>query len=202
LSPLKYRGWLLGAAFFHFILIVAVCCRDTGTAIVEGGAILPEQWTGMWQTIEQGAKEALGENLSKRNPIRQSVGAYLNAAGIEAGYGFFAPSIPGANELLFEIHYSDGRVEYEAATMRGNAAALRLASFLDVISRAKEDNVRQGLIKYLAYALWREHSDVTRVRAMLGNINFPSSSAFARGEQETYHSSHVYDFTFEVKPKN
>ena len=143
---------------------------------------------------------ALGQNFSKNNPIRQVVGGYITAAGVEAGYGFFAPNISGAEKLIFELHYADGRVEYETPNVRSKAAALRVASLYDIIARVKDESVRVGLIKYLAYSTWREHPGLVSIRALLGAINFPSPHAFARGESESYDASRIYDFSFDVTP--
>ena len=178
-----------------------MCCRDTFTVIVQGNTLLPKRFENASQRGERFVDEALGQTLSKGNPLRRTVGAYVNAAGIETGYGFFAPNIPGTNELTFELHYGDGRVENRTASVHGSAAALRLASLFDLIVRLEDETVREGLIKYLAYAVWREHPDVASIRATLGTINFPSPAEFARGERESHRASHVYDFIFEVKPE-
>jgi hypothetical protein len=196
------KRYLFAAAGLHFALVATICCHDTFSALVKGETLLPRRFDEASQNTERFIEHALGQTLSKRNLFRQTVGTYVNAAGIEAGYGFFAPNIPGTNRLIFELHYGDGHVEHETPTIHGGGAELRLANLLDLIARVEDETVREGLIKYLAYAVWREHSDVASMRATLGTINFPSSGDFARGERESYHASHVYDFTFEVKPQN
>ena len=185
----------------HFVLIGAVCCRDAFTVAAQGGTLLPQQFQPWSQRSKIFVEGVLGQDLSKRNPIRQITGAFVNCAGIQSGYGFFAPNIPGTNELTFELHYADGHVENRSPNVHGTAAALRLVSLLDLIVRLEDESVREGLIKYLAYAVWREHPDVASIRATLGTINFPPPAQFARGERESYRASHVYDFTFEVKPE-
>ena len=62
--------------------------------------------------------------------MRRSIATYLHAAGIQSGYTFFAPNIPGYHKLIFELNYEDGRVEYESPHFSGKAAALRLDSLL------------------------------------------------------------------------
>ena len=178
-----------------------MCCRDTFTVIAQGNTLLPHRFEYASHNTEQLFETALGQTLRKTNPVRQTVGTYANAAGVEAGYGFFAPNIPGTNEIIFELYYPDGRVEYENPNGRARAAVLRLTSLVDLIARAEEESVRQGLIKYLAYAVWREHRDVTIIRAILGTINFPPPEEFARGARQWYGPPHVYDFMFEVKPE-
>ena len=193
--------FLTAAVALHIGLIVGVCSRDSFTVVAQGNTLLPRPLEKALQSAERFVNEALGQTLSKRNPVRQTVGAYVNAAGIQSGYGFFAPNIPGTNELTFELHYADGHVENRSPNVHGTAAALRLVSLLDLIVRLEDESVREGLIKYLAYAVWREHPDVASIRATLGTINFPPPAQFARGERESYRPSYVYDFTFEVKPE-
>ena len=39
--------------------------------------------------------------------IRRGIASYLHFAGIQAGYTFFAPNIPGYYRLTFELYYED-----------------------------------------------------------------------------------------------
>ena len=55
----------------------------------------------------------LGQDLAASNPAREALATYLHIAGIESGYGYFAPNVPGSYKLVFELHYPDGRVQYE-----------------------------------------------------------------------------------------
>ena len=77
--------------------------------------------------------------LAASNPIRQVLATYLHLAGIETGYGYFAPNVPGSYKLVFELHYPDGRVEYELPSVSSAAAGLRLAGLLDKIGRTPYD---------------------------------------------------------------
>ena len=52
-----------------------------------------------------------------------------NIAGIETGYGYFAPNVPGGYRLVFELHYPDGRVEYELPSVSSAAAGLAHSRF-------------------------------------------------------------------------
>jgi hypothetical protein len=196
------RVFLTAAVALHFILIVAVCCRDTFTVIAQSSTLLPHRFESASHDMKQSVETVLGQTLTKTNPVRQIIGTYLHAAGIEAGYGFFAPNIPGTNEITFELHYGDGHVEHRMLTVHESAAALRFVSLLDIIVRAEDESVREGLIKYLAYAVWRDHRDVASIRAILGRIDFPPPDEFAGGEREANRALHVYDFTFEVKPEH
>lgn len=135
----------------------------------------------------------LGQSLPKRNLFHQGLGAYLDVTGIEASYSFFAPHVPGAYKLVFELHYPDGRIEYETPRVKTASAELRVYSLLDQIGWVKDATVREGMIKFLVYAVWREHPDVSMVRAIFGIMSFPMAAEFAQGQIESYRVLYAYD---------
>jgi len=87
----------------------------------------------------------------------------VQLAGIETGYGYFAPNVPAGYRLVFELHYRGGRVEYELPSVSSAAAGLRIASLVDSIGRTPYDALREILVKTLAQAIWREHPNVEKV---------------------------------------
>ena len=117
--------------------------------------------------------------------MHEALATYAQVAGIEAGYGYFAPNVPGGYRLVFELHYSDGRVEYELPSVRSAAAGLRIAGLLDSIGRTPSDALRELLVKTLAQSVWREHPDVQSVRAIFGSIRLPSVREFTEGKRES-----------------
>lgn len=138
----------------------------------------------------------LGGSLAVSNPVRQALTAYLNSAGIEGGYGFFAPRVPNSTKLVFELHFSDGRIEYELPHVRADAAGLRLSELLDKISATDYEPLRELLLKMLAYSVWQENPDATSIRAVLGYIDVPSPAEFNGGKRESYNLVCAYDFRF------
>ena len=130
------------------------------------------------------------------NPVRQILGGYLHTAGIEAGYGFFAPNVPSNYKLVFEIHYRDGRIEYDLPSVSGAATGLRLANLLDNIGNTRYDPLREMMLKMLAYSVWREHSNATMIRAVFGFVNLPTATEFEHGKKESYEFLYAYDFHF------
>ena len=162
---------------------------------------MPSYFDPLWQKAETLASSALGERLAPENPVRQAVSAYLHSAGIEAGYGFFAPNVPASYKLVFELHYSDGQIEYELPRVNRRATALRLVSLLDMIGHTRHSSLREGIIKMLAYSTWREHPDATIVRAVFGLIHFPTPADFEQGRKESYEVLYAYEFAFANEPK-
>ena len=181
----------------HFLLNLLFSFRETLRLVAEGPTILPTSFKTFSRKAETTVSIALGQHLAPLNPIRQAVATYLNVAGIEAGYGYFAPNVPVSYKLVFELHYSDGRVEYELPSVSGAAAGLRLASLLDNIGRTPYAALREHLVKMLALSIWREHPEVKTIRAVFGSIALPSVSEFEHGKRASYTFLYAYDFSLQ-----
>lgn len=179
----------------HFLLVITVSCRETFWLVARGVTIFPPSFDRYSQKAEVAASALLGQYLPASNLERQVIQTYLDVAGIERGYGYFAPNVPASYKLVFELHYPDGRVEYEIPHVDSAAAQLRVAGLLDQIGRTDHDALREILIKMLAQFVWREHPDVIMIRAVFGSISLPSLGEFERGKRETYEFLYAYDFT-------
>jgi hypothetical protein len=193
-----YAAWLI----LHFLLIISVSCRETLWLITQGPTILPLSFKSYSQKAEKAVSIALGQDLSASNPLRQAFATYLHISGIEASYGYFAPNVPGSYKLVFELHYTDERVEYELPSVRSAAAAFRIAGLLDNIGRTRSDAVREHLVKMMAQFTWREHPDLKTVRAVFGSIGLPSVRDFEHGKRESYEFLYAYDFSLQNEPPN
>jgi hypothetical protein len=192
----KSKQLLLVCALGHFLLILAVCSRDTFSAVARGYTALPAALRPFSREAEEVLSFALGEQLSSSNPVRGTLNLYLRSAGIEAGYGFFAPNVPDNYKLVFELHYPGGRVEYELPGAANVAAGLRLSTLIDNIGNTPYDPLREVLVKMMAYSVWREHPDAIMIRAVLGFILLPSPAELKRGIKESYQTIRAYDFVF------
>jgi len=190
------------AAWFgiHFFLVTAVCLAGIFSLIAESSTILPSG--------EKSAREAelvaswlLAKQAGASNPIRQGIATYLHAAGIQAGYSFFAPNVPSQHRLTLELFYDDGRVEYESPHVRSRAAALRLDSLLDRLAEERYEPVREVLVKSLAFSVWREHPDVKKIHATFGSVNPPEMSEFEHGKAETFQPMFSFDFSLRDEEK-
>jgi hypothetical protein len=184
----------------HFLLIISFSCRDTLRVVAEGPTLLPISFKNFFRKAETALSAALGQKLLPSNPVREALNTYVQLAGIETGYGYFAPNVPGGYALVFELHYPDGRVEYELPLVRGAAAGLRIAGLLDTIGRTRHDVLREYLVKTLAGSIWRQHPDVESVRAIVGSIRLPTVREFTEGKRESYEFLYAYDFSLENAP--
>jgi hypothetical protein len=191
-----YLAWLV----LQFLLILSFSCRATFHVVAEGPTILPVPFKNFSHKAETVLSAALGQKLAASNSVRQALNTYVQLAGIETGYGYFAPNVPAGYRLVFELHYPEGRVEYEMPSVSSAAAGLRIAGLLDSIGRTRYDALREILVKTLAQSVWREHPDVETVRAIVGSIRLPSAQEFTEGKRESYEFLYAYDFSLENAP--
>jgi len=190
----NWKVFWLALFVVHFTLVLAVSLQATLRLIARNRTLL--RASSFWQGAESVAAGVLAQHLPETNPVRQGVVTYLNAAGIETSYGFFAPNVPFNYRLVFELHYADGRVETALPEVADAAAGKRLSNLFDHIATTRNDRLRETLIKMLAYAVWQNHPEVVGVRAAFGYARLPTLAQFNRGEKESYQTVYVYDFAF------
>ena len=185
------------AAWFgiHFLLVTAVCFAGLFSLIAEGATMLPSALEQYARKVEVSAAWLLGKEATGSSPVRQGIATYLHAAGIQAGYTFFAPNVPGYNRLTLELFFNDGRVERESPRLRSKAAGLRLDSLLDRLAEERYQPIREVLVKMLAFSVWREHPDVRKIRAVFGSVTPPDIVEFERGKAETFQPIFSFDFS-------
>lgn len=193
---LRRKKLYLACFLSHFLLILAVCCRDTFSVLARGRTVFPLSLRGFWREAEGVTSAALAEQLPTSHPVRQGLVFYLNGAGIESGYGFFAPNVPNNYKLVFEVHYPDGKVEYELPQVSGAPTGLRMATLLDYIGHTRYDPLRELLLKMLAYSTWQSHPNAEMIRAVFGFVTLPSAADFEQGQKESYNFLYAYDFRF------
>jgi len=180
----------------HLFLIVAVCLRDTFSIFAAAPTVFPARANDFWQRGEQTAVALLGQRLDHSNWLRNGIALYLHSAGIEAGYGFFAPNVPANYKLVFELHYPDGRTEYEIPRVSSAATGLRFAGLLDQLAEVSYPPLRETMMKIVAYSIWQEHPEASVIRAYFGSARLPTPTEFERGDKGSYELLFTYDFTF------
>ena len=197
ISKRVYVAWF----GIHFFLITAVCFAGLFSLVAERATILPSALDTYARKAELLAAWLLGKHAASSSSVRRSIATYLHAAGIQSGYTFFAPNIPGYYKLIFELNYQDGRVEYVSPHFSGKAAALRLDSLLARLGDNRYEPLREVVVKMLALSVWREHSDVKKIRATFGLVRPPSISDFEHGESESLQPMFSYDFSLRDEEK-
>jgi hypothetical protein len=185
----------------HFFLITAVCFAGLFSLVAERATILPSVLDTYARKAELLAAWLLGKHAASSSPVRRSIATYLHAAGIQSGYTFFAPNIPGYHKLIFELNYEDGRIEYESPHFSGKAATLRLDSLLARLGDDRYEPLREVVVKMLALSIWRERPDVKNIRATFGLVSPPSISDFEQGKGELFQPIFSYDFSLRDEQK-
>ena len=179
----------------HFFLITVICLRGIFALVATNATILPSALNRYARSGEVVLASVLGKGLAASNPWRLGVATYLHAAGSQAGYGFFAPNIPGYHKLILELYYQDGHMEYDVPRVQGGGAALRLDSLLDRLADPLYEPLREVTVKMLALSVCQKHPDVKNIRAVFGSVNMPSISHFEHGEREAFQALFSYDFS-------
>jgi hypothetical protein len=179
----------------HFVLIAAVCIAGLFSLIAEGATVLPPAFNQYARKVELIAAWLLGKEAAASSPVRRGIATYLHAAGIQAGYTFFAPNVPGYHKLILELYYEDGRVEYDSPRASGKAAALRLDSLLDRLADARYEPLREVVVKMLALSVWRQRPDVKKIHATFGSVTPPSIGDFGHRNGESFQPMFSFDFS-------
>ena len=192
---MRQKRVYLACFLLHFLIIVTIASRETLWLIAHGLTVLPAPLKAYSEKAETVASAALAQTLAASNPIRRALLTYLHVAGIERAYGYFAPNVPANYKLVFELHHTDGRIEYEIPRVNSPAVDLRMASLLDEIGQTRHAALREYLVKMLARSVWREYPDVKTIRAIFGSRNLPSIDEFERGVPESYQFLCAYDFS-------
>jgi len=176
-------------------LIVAVCLRDTFSIFATSPTIFPAALNEFWDAGEQSAAVLLGERLDHSNWFRNALMVFLQTAGIEAGYGFFAPNVPSNYKLVFELSYPDGHIEYDIPRVSSSAVGLRFAGLLDQLAEVNYAPLRATMMKIVTYSVWQEHPKASTIRAYFGRARLPASAEFERGDKGSYDLLFTYNFT-------
>ena len=185
-------------AFFavHLLFAVLVACHDSFSIFSSSSTLFPKALDPVWDEGGAVVDVPLGQYLSSTNPLRQILWGYLNAAGIDAGYSYFAPNVPNNYKIVFELHYPDGHTEFELPEVSGRATGLRLSTLLDVVAETEYEPLRAMMVKMMAYAVWQQHPEAAKVRAVVGDVDLPTPAEFQRGQKESYEFLFGYDFDF------
>lgn len=190
------RRLYVGALALHLFFVVAVSAHDVLSDVARGRTWLPRSLEKYGEKGERATATAIRGFATDSRTVEGLITFYLYGAGIEGGYGFFAPNVPNSSKIVFELHYGDGHVEYELPHVSDAAAGLRLISVLDYIGATDYEPLRQVMVKMLAYSAWQQHPNVVIIRAVYGVIDEPTLAEARKGQKESYHFLYAYDFDF------
>jgi hypothetical protein len=193
MAPRATRWGLIWLAV-HFLLIVLVSADDIFALVGQGSTLLPNSMERLGRAGAEITGAILQNHSRSKSPFHAATAVYLECAGIESAYGYFAPNVPEASQLLFEIHFPDGRVAYELPVVTGSAAGLRLVSLLDCLARPNFAPVREYVLQKMVEAIRTEHPEVGRVRAIFNAIVLPGIAEFEQGRRAFPEPLFIYEF--------
>lgn len=195
------RYWArIGWVFLHLVLVALVCIHETAWLVGKQLTILPGVSSLFWKEVDNVPGSLIGANLPVDNIFRQVLNTYTNIAGIEVGYGYFAPNISATHALVFELSYPDGHLEYEPPLVGSHEGELRLTSLIEQIGRTESDSWRNELIRRLARSTWQQHPAAVSIRGFFGSVTPPTLGAYKSGKNErVFTCEYVYDFTLALR---
>jgi hypothetical protein len=186
--------------FLHLLLFALVCARETAWLVGKQLTILPGATAHFWKDIEKGQRTITGDNLPSDNVLRQIVNTYTNIAGIEVGYGYFAPNVSETHALVFELRYPDEHLEYAVPVIGSHEGGLRVTGLIEQIGRTESDPWRNELIRRLARSTWQRNPEAISIRGFFGSVTPPTVTAYKSGKNERiFTCRYVYDFTLELR---
>ena len=180
----------------HLFLIATISLQDISSTLANTASLLPPRFEPLLDWTETVTSTAIGNHLDVSNPLRQVLAAYADVTGIEAGYSYFAPNVPGNAKLAFELHYADGRVEYDLPVVGGEAAGYRVATLLDQLRTLHYGRLREAIVKTLVLSVRQEHPDAVMIRAVFGVAHLTSVAEYRMGQRISYETLYAYDFHF------
>jgi hypothetical protein len=189
---------LIGTALLwgHLSLVLWVCIRTTILLVADGQSSLPRWAQESAKRVEVMVATAHARSARALAFLDEFSATYQHAAGIDRGYGFFAPAVPSASKLVFEIFYSDGHAEYELPVVSDETAGVRISSFLFQLSDIRYDPLRELIMRMLAYGVWQRHPAAQKIRAVVGFVRVSPPGKWRSENAADYQFQYAYDFTF------
>ena len=198
---ISFRYWArIGWLFLHLLLVALVCTRETVWLVGKQLTILPGVTPHFRKDVENGQRTLNGDNPAADNVLRQLVNTYTNIAGIEVGYGYFAPNVSETHALVFELRYHDEHLDNEVPLVGSHEGELRLTGLIEQIGRTDSDPWRNELIRRLARSTWQRHPEAISIRGFFGSVTPPTVTAYKSGKNERiFTCRYVYDFTLALR---
>jgi hypothetical protein len=119
---------------------------------------------------------------------------YAHIAGIESGYGFFAPNVPPAYRLAIVIERPQGVMSEKVLSSENIEINLRLTTLVDYIARTQLEPVRQLLIQRLTFPLSSD-AGALKVYIVVSRLQSPSLQEYVAGARGTWMTQYEYEWS-------
>ena len=185
----------MGAAVVHFALLFGICSSETFRLVRDRLTLLPigRPNSARSESVRDGPATAESPRPSTLQKLTKT---YLHLAGINAGYGFFAPNVPDGYQLTIELIDQQERVfQSGLISPKRGETGLRLASFLDALGRTASGDVRDIMFHLLGKSLLDEHPEAARVRLSIETISLSSLAEYQAGGGKRVEQAYAYEFS-------
>lgn len=201
MSLRQKRIWA-AALGLHFFLVINLSLQDLSATLASGARRFPKFFERFLERTEAVTSASVGRQLAVANPVRQLLTTYAECTGIEVGYSYFAPNVPGNSRLAFELHYPDGRVEYDVPVVGGATAGDRVSVLLDRLRFVHYRRLREALLRSLVNSIHHQHPEAVLIRAVLGTAELTTAAEYRAGKRISYNAWYAYDFRYrnEIQP--
>jgi hypothetical protein len=182
---------LLAVATAHFAAVLWVSSAQIFTVVGQGHTLLSFALTNDAQTSSTSSPSQNHELLQS---VRRFTRTYLHLAGIEAGYGLFAPNVPDGYRLKFEVRDGSGIIQNGVISPQRGETDLRLASGLDVLGRTVPSEIREILVKLVAESLFAAQPEAKEITLAIEEVATPTVAEFQAGKERSYTPVYSYDY--------
>ena len=167
--------------------------RDTCAIFSTAQTLFPNSLKTAWKSGETWTESLLGDGGQFYGG---SVLTYLHAAGIESGYGFFAPNVPDNYKMIFDFEFPDGHHESDMPVVGSDAAGLRLAGFMDQLADTTDASLQEAMVRVVSASAVAKYQGATKARVVVGAARLPTPLQYRNGERESYDPILVFDFAY------
>jgi hypothetical protein len=189
----RSRHFWTAALLIHFAFIAVVSCCDIFDVVAAGQTALPQPIANLARHATEVLESLSPRQLSRRNPVRQTVIGYAHLSGVESPYTFFAPNVPESLRVVFEIHHPDNRITYDVPHVQSHTEGLRLSALVDQAAR-QPGLWRDVVLQMLAAAAADRNPDATQIQVVVAALRFPRPIDYLTGSQPTYDLVCSYNF--------
>lgn len=178
----RQRFFFLAATVFHFTVILSVCIQSS----IDG-------YLSFYKKEPNRAASTLYKSTEAINHVI-GVRWYSAIAGIDAGYGFFAPNVASGYILEFMSYNKNGELlhQWQQPNFAHRESFVRYSSLLDsfqdklLSGKSDHHSLRQrhlnAIIKSMASSTFDDDKQIDEVHATLYLYHFPSLKAYRSGD--------------------
>lgn len=134
------------------------------------------------------------QNLFPRR-VPLPVRVYSHYAGTDTGYSLFAPNVPSAIGVMFELKDSEGNMTMKLPSLNSLSGLDRFTGNLSTYRSFEE--LRPLLAYGWALRMLEIYPEFTEVTVIIGSHRMPTMSAYQEGKRPEFEELARYEFALE-----